>query len=137
MTNSAKPKMDRLGKLLGQSKIASRCLTPEMLAVAHWPEAAGKIIRRHSKALKLVGGRLVVEVEDAIWQRQLTQLRGAILSRFDKVAGPGLVNDLEFRVSRVLARKMPVMETRAVGDEADAIADPVFRKIYKASRRKA
>ena len=126
--------MERAGKLLGQSKLAARCLTDEQLAVASWPAAVGKKIAARTKAARLVRERLVVEVNDVIWQKQLYSLRAQILARFDKVLGPGFVSALEFKV--VPPRRLPSVETRVVRDEADTIEDPVLSRIYRASRSK-
>jgi hypothetical protein len=50
-----------------------------------------------------------------------------------------LVEDLEFRI--VPRRREPVMARQALpalpADDADAIADPVMRDLYKLSRKKA
>jgi predicted nucleic acid-binding Zn ribbon protein len=126
--------MERAGKLLGQSKLAARCLTGEQLALASWPAAVGRKIAGRTKAVRLVRERLVVEVDDVIWRKQLYSLRAQILARFDKVVGPGLVCELEFKV--VPPRRQPAVETRLVRDEADAIEDPVLSRIYRASRKK-
>jgi hypothetical protein len=76
-----------------------------------------------------------------VWQRQLFALTGQILRNLEKALGAGLVEDLEFKV--VPRRREPqraVRSTPAVplfDDEADRIADPVLRVIYRASRKKA
>ncbi len=131
--------MERAGKLLGQSKAVSRCLTPEQLILASWQVAVGKKIAVRTRARKLVRERLVIEVDDAIWQKQLYSLRTQILSRFDTVLGPGYVSELEFKV--VPMKRGPAMETRTVRDggqnEADRIEDPILSRIYKASERAA
>jgi hypothetical protein len=47
---------------------------------------------------KLVRTRLVVEVEDQTWQRQLFALTPHILNNLDRTLGRGLVEDPEFRI---------------------------------------
>jgi hypothetical protein len=83
--------------------------------------------------------RLVVEVEDHTWQKQLFGLSRDILKNFDRALGRGLVDDLEFRI--VPRRREPELARAAMpalfADDADAIADPVMREIYKQSRKKA
>ena len=82
--------------------------------------------------------RLVVEVEDHVWQRQLFALTRQILANLEKNLGAGMVDDLEFRV--VPRRRGPQRAAEAVPasqDEAANIADPVLRSIYKAARKKA
>jgi hypothetical protein len=57
----------------------------------------------------------------------------------ERQLGPDVVEDLEFRV--VPRRREPQRAARSApaltADEADAIADPVLRGLYKASRTKA
>ena len=81
--------------------------------------------------------RLVVEVEDAIWQRQLFTLRHQILHKIGKVIGSGVVEEVEFRVR--VPRPAPRREERANRpyDEADGIEDPVLRRVYKFARKRA
>jgi hypothetical protein len=82
--------------------------------------------------------RLVVEVEDAIWQRQLFSLSRHILHNIEKALGPGLVDDLEFRIiPRRLEPAMARASVPALLDEADGIDDPILRDLYKISRKKA
>ena len=59
----------------------------------------GKAIAAHTSRLTLVRTTLVVEVEDAIWQKQLFTLRGQILDRLRRVTGSDVVQDLEFRIA--------------------------------------
>jgi predicted nucleic acid-binding Zn ribbon protein len=132
--------MDRAGRVLGQLQLASRGVTAEELAIGAWPAAVGKKIARKTRAIGLVRSRLVVEVEDAVWQKQLWVLRGQILSSLQNVLGNESVSQLEFRVA-VKRRQPGREETHGAGvsgtDEADAIADPIFRNLYRAARRKA
>ncbi len=83
--------------------------------------------------------RLVVEVEDQIWQRQLFVLSYHIVRNLGRQLGPGVVEDLEFRV--VPRRREPQRASQAVpalfADDSAAIADPVLRSIYRAARKKA
>jgi hypothetical protein len=131
------PTMERASKLI--RRLSGDVITPEQLCCAAWPEAVGKKIAGHTRPAKLVRTRLVVEVEDHTWQRQLFALTPHILNNLEKTLGRGLVEDLEFRI--VPRRREPVMARQAVPalpvDDADAIADPVMRGIYKLSRKKA
>jgi hypothetical protein len=88
----------------------------------------------------MVRTRLVVEVEDEVWQRQLFTLTRQILRNLHNRLGPELVEDIEFRVvprRRGPQRAITAAAGAAVSDEADLIADPVLRTIYRASRKKA
>ncbi len=102
-------------------------------------QAVGKRIAAHTRAAKLVRRRLVVEVEDQIWQRQLFVLSYHIVRNLERQLGPDVVEDLEFRV--VPRRREPQRAAQSApalaADEADTIADPVLRGLYKASRARA
>jgi len=131
--------MERASKLIRSLRLSGDVITPEQLCCAAWPEAVGIKIARHTRPAKLVRTRLVVEVEDNTWQRQLFALTPHILNNLEKTLGRGLVEDLEFRI--VPRRRDAVIARQAVPallpDDADSIADPVMRDLYKLSRKKA
>jgi predicted nucleic acid-binding Zn ribbon protein len=131
--------MEPAGRVV--SKLKPHGLTDEQLASAAWPRAVGKKIALRTRVLELVRDRLVVEVEDKVWRSQLLTLQNQILGRLAEVLGRSMVTKLEFRIA--IPKREVVREERhdhramTPPDEADAIADPVMRRIYIASRRKA
>ncbi len=132
--------MERASKLIRQLAHSGEIITPEQMALAVWPEAVGATIAPHTRAAKLVRARLVVEVADATWQKQLFALSPHIVRNLARALGAGVVEELEFRV--VPRRIEPGSARQAApgtlfADDADAIADPVLRGIYKLSRKKA
>ena len=134
--------MERASKLIRGLRLPGDTISAEELACAAWPQAVGKKIASHTRAARLVRKRLVVEVEDVIWQRQLFALTSHVLRNLDKSLGPGFIDDLEFRV--VPRRREPQRAVAASSselslfpDEAAGIEDPVMRSIYRASRKKA
>jgi len=131
--------MERASKLIRGLRLSGDVISAEEVACAAWPDAVGKRVASHTRAVRLVRNRLVVEVEDATWQRQLFGLSRHILLNLQRSLGAGFVEDLEFRV--VPRRREPQRAHQAMPalftDEADAIADPVMRGIYKASRKRA
>jgi predicted nucleic acid-binding Zn ribbon protein len=129
--------MERAGKLIGKLKLPAGAVTAESLAVASWPQAVGKRVASHARAAALKGGCLIVEVEDAIWRRQLFTLQPHILRKLYEILGPGVVSDVEFRVA--VPRRLPQRAETASSarDEADQIQDPVFRRLYVASRKRS
>ena len=131
--------MERLSKLICGLRLPGDMITEGDLACAAWPQAVGKRIAAHTRADKLVRRRLVVEVEDQIWQRQLFALGYHIVRNLERLVGPDVVEDLEFRVvpRRREPQRAPQSMPALIADEADAIADPVLRGLYKASRTKA
>ena len=136
MINYRLPHMERASSFV--RKLSAGMITAEEMARAAWPDAVGKRIASRTRASKLVRTRLVVEVEDLTWQRQLFSLSRHILSNLHKALGPGIVDDLEFRI--IPRRRDPALARTSVPtlfDEADSIADPVLRGLYKLSRKKA
>jgi hypothetical protein len=130
--------MERASRLIAKLRYSSDAIGPEDLARAAWPVAVGPKIAARARVARMVGKRLVLEVDDPIWQRQLFTLTRHILANIEKHLGPDVVADLEFRV--VPARRGPQRAeaaARTAGDDAERISDPVLRNIYKASRRKS
>jgi len=132
--------MERAGKALAKLKL-SDAISPDQLAFAAWPAAVGKRIAVHACPKALVRGCLVVEAEDAIWQKQLFHLRFDILAKLTEVLGGGIVTDLEFRTAGAAPRRPPQSaqshSESASPDEADRIEDPVMRILYKQARTRA
>lgn len=107
--------------------------------LAAWPEVIGKRLAARAVAIALVRDKLVVEVEDAIWQKQLFFMRHQIVDKARKVIGDGIVNEVEFRVA-VRRRPPQVALTAAPADRilnADSIEDPVLRILYNQAKKKA
>jgi predicted nucleic acid-binding Zn ribbon protein len=128
--------MERASKVLGKLNLPAGTVTQEAMVCAAWASAVGKKIAAHSRAAKMVRAHLIVEVEDAIWQRQLFVLRSQIRRKIDENIGAGVVEDIEFRVAPPRLGPQRAQHSTARADEADGIADPVLRNIYKASRKR-
>jgi len=129
--------MERAGRLIGKLRLSSKVASPEEMARAAWPAAVGKRLAARTGRVSLYGATMVVEVEDAVWQSQLSTLSSQILGKIEKLLGSGAVLKLEFRIG--VMRRMPqrVEKPSPLFDEADGIKDPSFRQIYIASRRRA
>ncbi len=132
--------MERAGKALAKLRL-SDAISPDQLAFAAWPAAVGKRIAVHACPKALVRGTLVIEAEDAVWQKQLFHLRFDILAKLVEVLGGGMVTDLEFRVARAVERRPPQSaqshSETVLPDDADSIEDPGMRIVYKQARRRA
>jgi hypothetical protein len=126
--------MQRASKVFGNLALPEGTVTSEAIVCAAWAGAVGRKIAAHARATKLVRSHLIVEVEDAIWRRQLFVLREQIRRKIDESVGAGVVEDIEFRVAPL--RIGPHRAQHALPDEADGIADPLLRNIYKASRKR-
>jgi predicted nucleic acid-binding Zn ribbon protein len=135
--------MERAARLIKKSKFSQKVFTDEDFARAVWPTAVGKAIAKHTLRVKLVRSTLVVEVEDAIWQKQLYCLSMQIVDRLRKVTGSTSIEDVEFRVGAPRRAPQRAMSRESVPladlapDEADGIQDPVLKKLYRLSRKKA
>ena len=81
--------MERAGRLIGKLKLPKAVLDPESMARSAWPAAVGKRIAARTRAVKLVRHSLVVECEDAVWQRQLNTLKYQTQSLSDEVPVSG------------------------------------------------
>ena len=132
--------MERAARSLLKMKLDDT-VSQEELARSAWVAAVGKRLAAHATAKSLVRGNLIVEVEDAVWQKQLFHLRYQILPKLWKILGDGLVSDLEFRIAKPTPRRPPqaaqsVRESKPF-DEADGIDDSTLRILYKAARKKA
>ena len=135
--------MERAARLIKGNTFSKKVFSDEDFARAVWPMAVGKAIASHTSRVRLVRSKLVVEVEDAIWQRQLHTLTLQILDRLRRVTGKDDIQELEFRIAipRREPQKAETRESDAAAmpstDEADSIQDPVLKKLYRLSRKKA
>ena len=132
--------MERAGRLIGKLNRDCQVMTNEELARSAWPQAVGKKIAACTAVDRLVRKCLVVQVQDMVWQRQLNTLRGQVLKNLCSVVGDGIIEDLELRPmtpKRMPQRAATPRNESAIPDEADAIADPQLRRVYKLSRKKA
>jgi predicted nucleic acid-binding Zn ribbon protein len=130
--------MERAAKSLARLKL-SDAISTEDLARAAWPAAVGKRIASKSMAKSLVRNSLIVEVEDAVWRKNLFQLRFQILANLSEILGSGVVQDVEFRVPTLRRPPQPALRLKEAhpADEADGIDDPGMRILYKQARKKA
>ncbi len=126
--------MQRAARLLSKTKLKNAKLAPEEFAEAVWPAAVGARLAKRTGPVRLYGRQMVVEVEDAIWQRQLTTMSGQILTKLQGLSGPGMVESIEFRIGAPRRGPQVAHPHSAADDLADGIADPIFRQLYLASR---
>jgi hypothetical protein len=132
--------MDQASRIIARWTGVSDVIGHERIACAAWSKAVGKKIALRTRALKLVRTTLVVEVEDEMWRKNLWSLRYQILRNLEKAIGPEIVVAVELRVMPPRFGPQREVEPRLVLevplDEAESIADPGLRRIYKAARRR-
>jgi len=137
--------MERAARVLQASKITNKILDADEMARAVWPAAVGKVIAARTSRLRMVRTKLVVEVEDATWQKQLFTLSHQILERLQRTTGTTAITEIEFRIGirrrepqRADGTRNPLFEAAAdPADEAEQIQDAVLKKVYRLSRKKA
>lgn len=136
--------MERAARVVNSSKITNKILTDDDLIRAIWPMAVGKKIAANTSRMRMVRTTLVVEVADPVWQKQLFALSRQILDRVHKATGSQAVKDIEFRVGiprrepqRADGSRNPLFAMIDTSDEAEQIQDPVLKKVYLLSRKKA
>ena len=130
--------MERAARVIKNNKYSRQIIGDDNIIRGLWPAAVGKAIARHTGKMTVVRNTLVVEVEDAIWQKQLFCLSRQIVDRVQKLMGSTSITDIEFRIG--VPRRQP---QRAESlhpfslDGADGIQDPVLKKVYRLSRKRA
>jgi predicted nucleic acid-binding Zn ribbon protein len=108
------------------------------IVLSCWASAVGPEIARHTQPIRLAGGTLVVDVATEGWRVQLRGLSLRIASRLNETVGKKAVEKVVFRLG--LPGKIPPRRAATVQggidpiDEAQAIADPNLRRIYRQSR---
>jgi predicted nucleic acid-binding Zn ribbon protein len=129
--------MQPVGELLPSiyRKLVREAVDEQALALALWPVVAGPKVAERTRAVRLFGSTLVVEVATPEWRRQLAAMTWEIVGKLNAAAGKEVIRDLQFQV----ARRPPARASSAAGqkaDESDAIADPHLRRMYRLSRRR-
>ena len=71
----------------------------EAAALAAWKHVAGDGLRDHAIATRLEEKTLVVEVRDAIWQKQLATMKRQLNFKVNSTLGQPLVKDIELRIN--------------------------------------
>ncbi|MFN0101821.1 MAG: DUF721 domain-containing protein [Bryobacteraceae bacterium] len=129
--------MQRAARLLSKTRLQNARLAPEEFAEAVWPAAVGRRLALRTGPVKLYGRKMVVDVEDAIWQKQLTTMTGQILAKLQSLAGTGMIESIEFRIGSPRRGPEVALTFDGAMDRADGIADPIFRQLYLASRARS
>lgn len=138
--------MKRAGRLFAQMDFPDDFDEAEPRARAAWAAAAGKTVARHTRATALVRGKLLVEVEDWLWQKQLAPMGHFFVRNLAKELGPGVVTQIDFRPT---PKRRPAQMAQSLSGQAEAqpprrkavgrvegIEDPVLGLLYKRSQGK-
>jgi predicted nucleic acid-binding Zn ribbon protein len=131
--------MERASRLMGKLNFPGDSFSGEQLVCAAWIATVGTRIAKHARAERLVRTKLIVGVDDSVWQRQLFGMSRMILAKLAENLGDGVVvDDLEFRVAQQKRgpQRAERSTTASSGDEADDIEDDNLRRLYLTSRKK-
>jgi len=129
--------MQRVGDILPAfyRKQLQNVVDQQALVTALWPSVVGEAIARRTRVSQLSGATLVVEAATPAWRDELVFRAGQITGQLNAAVGREVVRELRL----VLGRREPQRAATAAGgarDEADAIADPHLRRLYRISRRR-
>ncbi len=124
-------------------KLKNGIVNDDELVRAAWRAVVGEKIEARARYRELVRDRIVVEVEDRVWQSQLNTLERQILGRLDRILGRSIARQIEFRIA--IPRPMPQRADESGAEfrlemsdpEARKIADPGLRRVYLKSKRLA
>ncbi len=131
--------MDKALRLLG--KLKNEVVGNEELARAAWRAAVGDRIEAHARFRELVRDRIVVEVDDRVWQSQMHTLEKQILAKLSRLLGKVVARQIEYRIGipklgpQAVAAPDFRLEPKDV--EAGKIGDPGLRRMYLKSKRRA
>jgi hypothetical protein len=78
----------------------------EAACIAAWKYAFGVALSDRARPVQLRNKTLDVLVDDAVWKRQLDQMRDHFLFRLNSALGQPLVKSIEFRVDAEGFRKL-------------------------------
>ena len=116
----------------------------EDLIRSAWNHLAGRRLAARTRPLRIYRGKLVVEVPESSWARQLRSFEGALLDRVNRLLGERRISDVEWHVNAALeapvdstSRKPPRREVRRPDDDrtldaaaAQAIRNPELRELF-------
>lgn len=126
------------------SRIKNSVVDDEAQARSAWKRTIGSRLEAHARFRALVRQRLVVEVDDKIWQSQLYSLEKQILNKLERVLGRKVVTQIEFQLA--IPRLGPQLESGVAfsleapmpkDKSAQGIQDPILRRNYLNSKRRA
>ncbi len=134
--------MQSVADLLPQiyRNLAHEATDEEALLLGLWPVVVGKELAVRTRALRMFGTTLIVETPSQAWRKELAKMENAIVGLLNQAAARPVVKDVEFRVAVKVPLRPPARASSAAGtkrDEAESIADPHLRRLYRLSRQRA
>ncbi len=68
----------------------------EQRAVLEWADVVGERVAEHSRARRVDGGRLFVEVDSSVWAQELTLMKRKILKEMNARIGRNVIENVHF-----------------------------------------
>jgi predicted nucleic acid-binding Zn ribbon protein len=125
--------MERAGRLFGKLKLSATVADPETRVRNAWAVAAGKKIARRTRATNLVRDSLVVEVEDFVWQQQLSRLEHFLIRNLAEELGEMIVKKIDFRP---MPRRREPQRAQSARPAGEQIQDPVLDLVYRQLKKR-
>lgn len=92
----------------------------EAACIAAWKHAVGEGLNSNAVPLQFQNRTLVVAVADALWKKQLEQMRAQLISRLNLVLGQSLVKSIELRINPDKIQEQRAKQAKVErGPEAD------------------
>jgi hypothetical protein len=114
-----------------------------------WPDAVGESVARNARPMAVHHGLLIVLVRDNVWMQELAMMRDEIKKKLNRALGPGLIQELRFKLGDWEEEESPAAAAEApLSPEAEAearqtaavISDPrlreqVLKTLFAAARK--
>ncbi len=87
-----------IGKILAEviEKLGIAAKLSEQRAVTEWAEIVGAKVAEHTRAVKVDGGRLLVEVDSPVWSQELTLMKRTITREINRRIGREAIEQVHF-----------------------------------------
>ncbi len=125
------------------SDIPHDTIADEAIVFAAWSRCSGEMLRERTVPISFENNRLIIAVEDKIWQRHLEDLSPAMLAKINSSLGHGTVTFIEFRIDKTAIKAKHEAEKAAIKtvppvskdleNAANAIADEQLRENFIAA----
>jgi hypothetical protein len=125
--------MERAGRLIGKLKLPPDMDDRETRVRAAWVVAVGPKLAQRTRATMLVRDSLVVEVEDFVWQQQLSRLEHFLLRNLAVELGEAMVKKIDFRP---MPRRRQPQRAHSARPAGEQIQDPVLDLLYRQSKKR-
>ncbi len=109
-----------------------------------WEHLAGRLLAGRTRPLRVFQNRLIVEVPDSSWPRQMRRYESLLIERIGRLLGEKVVTGLEWHVNPALAAplaapdqaaevippRIPPQTDASLEGAAKKIRDPELRQLF-------